>query len=143
MRVQFLGLTVWHLPSWVLSPAPQQRGEQRDPAPHAPPRLQPDPPGTSAYLKQGRQQRQQGPRRSRYPAHGGGEGPSEEPEAAVAAAAAAAEHQQRRGDGSGQWPPLPFPSPPHPLLRCSALPANESELVTNSGPQSPPDSHQE
>jgi hypothetical protein len=39
--------------------------------------------------------------------------------------------------------PLPFPSPPHPLLRCLLSPPMESELMTNSGPRSPRDSHQE
>lgn len=39
------GRAVRHLPSRVRSPAPQRRGEQRDPAPPAPPRPEPGPRG--------------------------------------------------------------------------------------------------
>lgn len=95
----------------------------------------PRPPQARPYLEQGRQQRQQGPRRSHDPAHGGGEGPSEEPEAAAAAAPAAAERKLR----AVATPSLSS----HPTPCAPRSPPMESELVTNSGPRSPRDSHQE
>lgn len=115
------GRAVRHLPSRVRSPAPQRRGEQRDPAPPAPPRPRPGPRGPPRTWSRAASSgsRVRGAPTIRHMEAERGQARSWRRRRQQR------QHQQRRGETApGSFHPLPFHSPPHPLLRCSPLPAN-------------------